>query len=154
MIYRPHFPYFTPDDVVDEPYEYFFDPTNTTGVTLPALQTVFSFLFQLDKDAEFRWRGYKVGLPDTDEAIELLWKDGFGNVLSDDTINLNLYTKGAGYATGFSAGQPVAWDEELICPPGGVIESNWYRPFATDTTIPISVTLMGVKRYYGQGKAA
>src|SRR5689334_18561249 len=108
MIYRPHFAYPpAPPGARDEAYEYFFDTSNIQRVTLVAGATQFAMLLQLDKDAEYRWRGFKIGLPNTNEGVSILWKDGLGNVLADGTLNLALYSKNAGYAVPFSGGYPV-----------------------------------------------
>lgn len=163
MIYRPQFVYPAPPaGCHDEPYEYFYDSSTMQAVVVPALSNYFSLLFALDKDAEFRWRGTKVGLQDVSVPLEVQWKNAAGDVLSDvvsnvitdsATINTALYCQGSGFSPSFG-GIAVPWDEEIVCPPGGVIESNWFNANAGATvTLPSSVTLLGVKRYYGGKKS-
>lgn len=156
VIYHPHFAYPTPPGCYDEPYEYFFDASTMQAVSMLALSNYFGLLFQLDRDAEFRWRGTKIGIQDASVPLEVQWKDAFGNVLSDvvsntvgdrATINTQLYAVGSGFGGNFG-GIAVPWDEEIVCPPGSVIESNWFRPYNSAVTIPSMVSLLGVKRYY------
>lgn len=156
-MYRPHFAYSTPSGCRDEPFEYFFDSSTMQSVTDPALANYFGLLFQLDRDAEFRWRGTKIGIQDAAIPLEVRWKDAFGNYLSDvvsnlqgqlGTVNTALYSVGSGFGANFG-GIAVPWDEEIVCPPGAVIESDWFRPYNSDLVIPTMVTLLGVKRFYG-----
>lgn len=162
-MYRPHFAYAPPSPGChDEPYEYFYDSSVMNVVSVGVLAYYYSILFALDKDAEFRWRGFKIGIQDVSVPLEVQWKDALGNVLSDvvsntlgdqATVNSVLYGVGSGYTPNFG-GQAVAWDEEIICPPGAVIESNWFNAnAAAAVNIPSSVTLLGVKRYYGGRKS-
>jgi len=132
------------------------------GVSVAALAYYYSILFALDKDAEFRWRGVKVGLQDVSVPLEVQWKNAAGDVMSDvvsntvgdqATINTSLYAVGSGFTPNFG-GFAVAWDEEIVCPPGAVLESNWFNANAAAAVIlPSSVTLLGVKRFYGGRKS-
>jgi len=156
-MYRPHFAYPTPPGCRDVSYEYFFDSSVQASVVVPALGLYFAILFQLDKDAEFRWRGTKVGLQGVTVPLQVMWKDPKGRLLSDIVTNTvadkpfidtRLYAQGSGFSTDFG-GISVPWDEEIVCPPGAVIESNWFNPTGAATvTIPSLVTLLGVKRFY------
>lgn len=158
MIYRPHFPYETPEGCTDEPYEYYWDSTNihvqsvTLGSPVPAI-----LLGPLDKDAPFHWRGFRIFKPiDRTTLANLAYAVQFrvnGELISDDTINLALYGVGAGFSGQFQGGQSVPFDEEIICPPGAVIESTWSNELAaTPLTMPPlpGVTMWGVKRYSGE----
>lgn len=160
-MYRPQFAYPTPPGARDVPYEYFFDSSTQPAVSIPVLSSYFAILFQLDKDAEFRWRGTKVGLQAVSNPLQVMWKDPNGRLLSDVVTNTSgdlpfldttLYAQGSGFGIGFG-GLAVPWDEEIVCPPGAVIESNWFNPSgSTAVTVPSIVTLLGVKRYY-EGKS-
>lgn len=162
-MYRPQFPYPPPPGGChDEPYEYFYDSSTMQVVPIAALAYAFSILFALDKDAEFRWRGFKIGIENVSIPLEVQWKDANGNVLSDvvsntvgdlATINTALYAVGSGFTPNFG-GIAVPWDEEIVCPPGAVIESNWFNAnAAASVSVPTSVSLLGVKRYYGSRKS-
>ena len=155
-MYRPHFAYATPPGCRDVPYEYVFDGSVQPLIPVAALSTSFGILFQLDKDAEFHWRGVKVGLQGVSVPLEVAWKDPKGRLLSDVVSNMNgakptvgtvLYAQGSGFAPSFG-GMAVPWDEEIICPPGAVIESIWSAPSLAAENVPTLVSLLGVKRYY------
>ncbi len=153
MIYRPHFPYITPEGCRDEPFEYYFDSSNMVVTSVPGLQNLFSVLFgPLEKDAEFRWRGVRVALtPQTAWGLAVQWKDHNGNAMSDAPINIQLYAIGSGVGGGMA----IPFDEEIPCPPGFVMESNWERTLNTAGNVPPlpGVTLLGVKRYYDGGRS-
>ncbi len=162
-MHRPHFAYpAPPPGCHDEPYEYFYDSSVMQVQSVPALGYLYSLLFALDKDAEFRWRGFKVGIQDVSVPLEVQWKNAAGDVLSDvisntagdqATVNTVLYAVGSGYTPDFG-GVAVPWDEEIVCPPGAVLESNWFNANAAAAiNLPSSVTLLGVKRYYGGRKS-
>lgn len=157
MIYRPHFPYFTPEGCRDEQFEYYFDSSNMVVTSVPGLQNLFSVLFgPLEKDAEFRWRGVRVGLQKVAYGLAVQWKDANGNTMSDDPINIQLYAIGSGGGTAasvFGGGMAVPFDSEIVCPPGCVLESNWSRELNSAGNVPPlpGVMLLGVKRYYDGG---
>lgn len=160
-MYRPHFAYPRPQGCTEVAYEYFYDSSVMTAQSIPALGEIFSIIFNLDRDAEFRWRGTKIGIQGVSQPLEIQWKDPFGNVLSDvvtntfgdpPTINTVLYATGSGFSPDYG-GIPVPWDEEIVCPAGSVIECNAFRPNAGSAlTFPTLVTLYGVKRYYGSAQ--
>ncbi len=119
MLYRPHFPYATPEGCRDEPFEYFFQVTIPVGTT-PAV-----ILGPLEKDAPFFLRGVRIthnGDPGQEVAIQFRMPDG--TLLSDDEINTGLYTQGAGIPAG-QGGMAVAYDVEIALPAGATIESDW-----------------------------
>jgi hypothetical protein len=151
VIYRPHFAYPTPLGCRDEQFEYYYDTSNMVVTSVPALGPLFSVIFgPLDKDAEFRWRGVRIGLNRTAYGLAVMWRDAMGNQLSDAPVNIELYAIGAGFANNFGGGVSVPWEEEIICPPGSHIESTWTRELNTAGNVPPlpGVTLLGVKRYY------
>ena len=117
MIYRPHFAYGTPEGCQDESYEYYFDITVQPGET-PAV-----VIGPLDKDAEYRWRGIRLNSDAAvGQEVAVQFRAPFGDLLSDDLVNIQIYGEGPFNGGG---GQAVAFDEEIICPPGCTIESNW-----------------------------
>lgn len=162
MIYRPHFAYDTPENCTDEAYEYYYDLTSVVSVTIPIGGTVPSVLLgPIDKDAPFHWRGFRIQSNSDPEAIDNLDRGVQfrvnGELLSDAPINLALYAQGAGFAGQFQGGQSVVWDEEIVLPPGAVIESTWSAEIAgmTVDVLPYAgVTLWGIKRYTGEVRRA
>lgn len=155
MIYRPHFVFAVPRGCSIDGYEHYFDTTNVPAQTVTLAQgIVFGILFQLDKDAQFLWRGFKVATPAVDPGLEVQWKDGEGNLLSDDTVNVLLYASNQGYGRPFTGGMSVVFREQVVCPPGSVIESNWARSNSgSAANIPPAVTLLGAKRRYNERTA-
>ncbi len=152
-MYRPHFCYHTPENCIDQPYEYYFDPSDVPAEEIASNGDIFGMILgPLDKDAPFHWRGWRIFYNGADPALEILFRDPDGQALSDDTINLLLYAVGSGFSTNLArGGMQVAMDEEIICPPGAVIEVNWRRAINTSGTVPPfpGITLSGVKRYSG-----
>ena len=151
MIYRSHFAYSTPEGCLDEPYEYYYDPSNVAvssagpGVSVPSV-----VLGPLDKDAPFHMRGVRIQQNVSPDQIGVQFRVN-GENLSDDTINLGLYAVGAGFSGQFKGGMAMPWDEEAVLPPGAVIETTWSNEKAgtTFTILPTpGVTLLGVKRYW------
>ena len=159
MIYRPHFAYETPEGCRDEPYEYYYDRTSLPVTTVPAGSLLPAMILgPFDKDAPFHWRGVRIRqTPDlTQNPRDLLyaiqWRAN-GELLSDAPINLALYAIGAGFVTGMiQGGMAVPLDEEIVLPPGSVVEATWQNESGTqDLGIPPvapGITLLGVKRYW------
>ncbi len=165
-MYRPHFAYSTPAGCRDESFEFPFDSSDMTVQSVSPLGTLYSVLFPLSKDAEFRWRGVKIGIQDVSVPLEIQWKTPSGDVMSDvvsnspnvpidpATINTVLYATGSGFSPDLG-GIAVPWDEEIICPAGSVIEANFFRPLSgSSVNVPTNITLLGVKRYYSGQRAA
>lgn len=151
MIYRPQFVFAIPQGCSEDGYEHYYDTTILPALTVASGSPVRGILFQLDRDAQFIWRGFKVAIPGTNPGLGMQWKDAEGNLLSDGFISTLLYGTGQGYAAPFSGGMSVIFDEQIICPPGSVIESNWSREIVgSSATVPPSVTLLGEKRRYNR----
>lgn len=112
-MYRPHFPYATPEGCRDEPFEYYFDVTLQPGSTPSVI------LGPLDKDAPFLLRGVRISHNGTGgQYVAFQLRTADGELLSDDVIDVNLHAKGAGFSGQFQGGMAVSYDEEILLPAG------------------------------------
>jgi hypothetical protein len=123
VIYRPQFPYPTPEGFQDEEFEYYYDSSNTPALNTANLsvgQIVANIPLPLQQDAPFFWRGLILDNPKA--AFGVRFRDAAGNYLSDDFVNVGLYSPippGSQHPPVGNA--PIAIEPEIPCPLGGVL---------------------------------
>lgn len=90
-MYRPQFPFSTPDEFQDKDAVQYFDQTSTpllaSALNLGIGGIIIGISLQLEPDAPFTWRGLKVNGP---ANFAMRFRDPYGNYLSDDWISLPL----------------------------------------------------------------
>ena len=126
MSYRPQFLYTpTPEGFVDEEFEYYFDSTNTQGLSAPLPgQLTGKLTLQFQQDAEFVWRGTQIS-GDTGPLC-IRFYDPQGYELAAVTVENGLaYT---GYLQGANpiGRLPVPFEPEIIVPKGGYLQVDLY----------------------------
>lgn len=147
MSYRPQFVFAVPAGFRDEQFHYAFSALNTPSLsgTLAAGQEVADIPLLLQSDTEFRWRGVKIASTPAGSSLKARFRDCFGNFLSDEYVPINCYAVGSGLG-GYIGTVPVPLEEELVCPPGGVVWLGLQNPTAIPVSLAITVSLFGVKR--------
>jgi hypothetical protein len=147
MIYRPQYAFLTPRGFRDETFHYSFDNTNVPvlGAVIAAGQQVLNITLQLQADAEFVLRAWKVeSVTGGGSNFQIVIKDPFGNYLSAAPIPLARYLRGNGALV---IGRTVVpFESEIACPMGGFFQVDLYNP-TTGNLTPPRFTLYGVKRY-------
>ena len=153
-MYRPQFPYRTPDGYEDQDFTYSFDNTNTTLLNgVPVANGEISsglvaanIILPLQPDEVFLWRGWKVltsisGL----QPLYIQWRDPQGNYLSLCPVPIAHIATASGAPTwGFSV---VPIEPEIPCPAGSNVLVNIAYPSGTGTPFPLPrIALYGVKR--------
>lgn len=125
MSYRAQFPFLTPPGYRDEPYEYFFDPTN-----LPALATqlavgeILIVNLPIDVGPDFYWRGTQI-IPDPTQTVGVQFVDSVGNFLSssfEPAIFYECFTVNQTLGANVEASEP-----EIVCPGGTVVQLRIQR---------------------------
>ena len=119
MTWRPQFPYPPPPEGwEDVEFEYWFDLSS-----LPALQSVLApgeeilnIVLQLQRDAEFRWRGVQVSNPGSFFGLRFRTPDGV--YLEDDYAPMENFSGFPGAVAGIPGGEPLALEPEVVCPAG------------------------------------
>ena len=122
MSYRPQFvTAATPPGFVDEEFEYYFDQSNTPGLTpLAGGQSVNKLPLQLQTDSEFVLRALEISGNTGPLCIRLY--DPFGNELSAVTVECD-----TAYDATLQAGNPIGrlpvpFEPEARCPAGGFLQ--------------------------------
>jgi hypothetical protein len=122
MTYRPQFAYPpAPEGFKDEDFIYCFDAFNVPGfgIVLAPGQDFQNIPLQLQRDAEFRWRGVQVSNPASLLGIQLTTPDG--TALSDDYVPAEVDSGLPGGVSGQPGGVPVPLEPEIVCAAGSVI---------------------------------
>lgn len=122
MIYRPQFPYPTPDGFQDEEFEYYFDSSILPALNTASLaigQIVFNVPLVLQTDAPFFWRGLIVDNPGAGLAIRFRGPDG--TYLSDDFVPLGFYSPMPPAKHPPIGNAPTIVDFEIPCEKGSVV---------------------------------
>ena len=116
------FPYPDPPSGMQwEEFVYYFDSTNTPGLSTPLVvgQTLLNIPLQLQSDAPFIIRGIQVN--DPQQFLGLRFRDAFGRFLSDDFVpsyNYSSFQPLNGSLPGIAF---VLVEPGLACPKGSVI---------------------------------
>lgn len=141
-MYRPQFPFPTPDNCRDEQFSYSFDSTNTPllGQAVLANSQTRGVPLVTQSDAPFIWRGMRFEASD----LDLRTQDPWGNFLEDDYTPINLYV--APSEVNPAGALVVTWEPGIYCPPGAVILLNFRNATAGDLT-PGRIALLGLKRF-------
>lgn len=84
MAYRAQFPMPTPAGFRDEPYEYYFDDTNTPSLDFSTLTVGQEVIinFSLDVGPDFMWRSCTIVAPTGGGVLGVQFLDGDGHFLS------------------------------------------------------------------------
>lgn len=91
-MYRPQFAYAPPQQgIVEEEFEYYFDPTNTPALklTLQPGQQYLNIPLTTQNDADFLWRGIQCSGPGN---VGVRFHDPYGNYMSDGYVPLSCYS--------------------------------------------------------------
>jgi hypothetical protein len=148
MSYRPQFAFATPPGFRDEQFHYSFDGTNVAALSstnpIAASAVLDNITLQLQQDAEFILRAWKVQLGTAPSRLNLTIKDPRGYYLSASSIPLGTYLTPSGLAVVGSL--VVPFESEVVCPAGGFLQLN-FRNLSTGSVNPPAFTLYGVKRY-------
>lgn len=122
MPYRPQFAYPpTPDGWIDEEFEYYFDPVNTPGLNVSVTgQIALKIPLQLQKDAEFIWRGVQIS--GNTGPLQVRLYDAFDHELAATLVEVDRE-----YSATLNGGPPIGrlpipMEPEIRCPPGGFLQ--------------------------------
>lgn len=159
-MYRPQFPYPTPEGCRDEEFVYFFDGDNTPLLNQSvAGQQILNIPLVLQQDASFFWRGIKLGLYDSLISayafpnVDVQFQDCYQNMLSDDFVPASHYgfpMNPLSFNSSLLTGPPFILEPEIYCPPGGYILLFLQAPLINPVhTSFLNVSLYGVKRFKG-----
>jgi hypothetical protein len=159
-MYRPQFPYATPDKCVDQRCVYSFDQTNTPylTMTLDPGQNFSRIPLQLDKDADFYLRG--IAIPQIGAGtLELRLEDPKGHPLSDiENLITEIDYQYAGLYSDPAGAGIVALDSDdfgVFCQAGSRLYLYCYNNGASGVSLTtLVINLHGVKRYSGERCAA
>jgi len=163
-MFRPQFAYSTPAGCRDIPFIYTYDASNTPYLALDINGKLIDYIIlPMEQDAPFYWRGTKAGslrvivagatvsyqLPN----YGLYFRDCYDNDLHDarvGAVRADFPMNPLAFNSSLLTGPPVPLENELYCPPGGVITAFLNVP-ALDAsggkTYSTSFSLFGVKRY-------
>lgn len=123
-MYRPEFPYATPEGYEDQDFEYYFDRTNVIalGTTFASGTKVLSIPLPLQPDVDFYWRAVKIAITNSGTAngFMIRFRDGFGNYLSDLIPAYN-YTPSPTPSQPPLGSSPVPLEPEVFCPAGTTV---------------------------------
>jgi hypothetical protein len=164
MPYRPQFAYSTPAGCRDIPFVYTFDSSNTPYLAADINNKTIDFIqLALQQDAPFYWRATKLGplrviiggvtssyaLPN----YSVYFRDPYDNDLADGRIaaeRSGFAENPLAFNSTMLTGPPVPMEQEVYCPPGGVITAFLKVPSLTaggGQTYSTSFSFFGVKRY-------
>jgi len=152
--YRPQYAFGTPPGFRDEQFHYSFDATNVPvlGTAIGAGLTVRNIVLQLQNDAEFILRAWKIQVsPPGRSSLALTIRDPYGNYLSASHLMLNNYLTPGG-AVGIGQ-MVVPCEAEIRAPIGGFFDLTLYNPTLGNVT-PGAFTLYGLNRREALGRAA
>jgi hypothetical protein len=153
MSFRPQFAFQTPAGFRDEQFHYSFDSTNVPSLGNPILAggALRNVPLQLQNDAEFILRSWKVQLGVAVSGLFATIRDPYGNFLSATPLPFANYLTPAGAIT---IGQmEVPFESEIVCPVGGFLQLFLYN-VSTGSITPPQFTLYGVNRRQDLGRAA
>ena len=123
MTYRPQFAYPpAPEGWEDQDFEYWFDLSNLPAfqVVLTPGQSIEGIALQLERDAEYRWRGLEA----SDVAgsfLGLRFRTPDGTYMADDYAPVENFNSFPAGVPGLPGSEPVAFEPEIVCPPGAVV---------------------------------
>lgn len=146
-MYRPQFPWKTPDGFVDQDFSYSFDGSTVPllAPSIPGGAFIQNIFMRLQPDEMFLWRGWKVqGYGPSLQPLYIWFKDSHGNYLSNAPIPSLHWTYPSGtIGFGFAT---VPLEPEIVCPAGSVVTLYIQNPGILTVTNPPRVILYGVKR--------
>lgn len=148
MTYRPQFAFETPAGFDDEQFHYSFNHENVPALAtaIPAGVTVRNIILQLQNDAEFVLRAWKVQLGAGATGSTNLYlhvRDPYSFPLSAVPLPLNNYMSPGWISPIGSMLVPIG--PETVCPIGGFFSIDLYNPTA-GPLVPPGFTLYGVNR--------
>lgn len=121
MLYRPQFCYpDPPEGWVDEEFEYYFDTSNTLGLTLPAVgQLSAQIVLQMLPDADFLWRATQIS--GNTGPLCIRFYDPQGRELSAVIVEADRAYSGYLGAQNPVGRLPVPFEPEIRIPAGGFL---------------------------------
>jgi len=160
-MYRPQFAYPTPDGFTDQDCDQYFDGNNAPLLNLSGGPDLVSNIpLQLDKDADFLWRGIKIpnlrgivlnlGIqlrgPDgryLSPSSQLIFPPGNTTVF----IPVWLWAWQSSQYDGLTGGPGCIIEPEIYCQKGSVIMLDYQNLTRGGGSIDFAVVLTGVKRW-------
>ncbi len=163
-MFRPQFAYSTPAGCRDVPFIYTFDASNTPPLAIDINGKTIDYInLPMEQDAPFYWRGTKLGplrviVAGVTTAYQLpnysvYFRDCYDNDLHDGRVAAergDWPMNPLAFNSSLLGGPPVPLENELYCPPGGVITAFLRVPTLTSgggQSYSTSFSLLGVKRY-------
>ena len=122
MIYRPQFPYLTPEGFQDEEFHYYFDSNDQPALSVGSLavgQSLSGIPLVLQTDAPFLWRGLIIDNPSAAFAVRFRAPDG--TYLSDDFVPIGFYSPIPPADHPPVGNSPTVLDFEIPCEKGSVV---------------------------------
>ncbi len=150
MIWRPQFIYpRTPKGYRDDTFTYTFDASNVVALsgTIGAGQTITEIPLQLEADAPFLWRGWKLDAQQDNLSLQFVFRtpDGYFLAPSNTFLPIQLCGVPAGYITPVG-GSVVPMECDIYCPASAVIGLYLHNPTAAPVDYNLPVLLFGEKR--------
>lgn len=111
----------TPEGFVDEEFEYYFYPGNTSGlIPITSGSSINKLTLQLQQDEEFIWRAWQ--LSGNTGPLCVRFYDPFGNELSAVQLEADTCYDSTLGAPNPIGRLPVPFEPEIRCPPGGFLQ--------------------------------
>jgi len=150
-LYRPQFAYPTPDGFTDQDCDQYFDGNNAPALGQtggPGL--VQNIPLQLDKDADFLWRGIKISRPGSyadvpNLGIQLRMADD--RYLTAGFVPVWLWGWQPSQNDNLTGGPGCILEPKIYCRKGSTILLDYRNLTSGGTSIEFTVVLTGVKRW-------
>ena len=147
-MYRPQFPFGPEPGVDDGDFDHYFDYLTVpllNNTALAASGIIQNINLQLQQDWPFDIYGIQVKAANAgDPVVEVLFKDCFGNSLSDDYVPLDLAYAPDGQGLYFTN---IVFEPKIPCPPGGVILMNLKNQTSGSADLTkVRIVISGMKR--------
>jgi len=148
-LYRPQFAYPTPEGFTDQDCDQYFD-----GYNAPALgQTggpdwYYNIPLQIDKDADFLWRGIKIPNQPVDILnLGIQLRDPSGRYLTAGFVPVWLWGLQVSLNDGLTGGPGCILEPGIFCLKGSVILLDYQNLTTGGGAVDFAVVLIGVKRW-------
>jgi hypothetical protein len=147
-MYRPEFAYPTPDGFVDQDCDQYFDSNTTPFLAQSTPNLISNIPLQLDKDADFLWRGVKIPILDYQgiQNVAIQLRAPGGRYITADFVPIWLFGIQVNQGDGLTGGPGCVLEPGIYCPKGSVILLDTLGIGNGGATL-LEIVLTGVKRW-------